>query len=103
MILLRILKNILNNAKDYKNSKSFYATINYLLDKYLEKNYSVNEKICIFHIIEYSLNIFSARLENNSIKWFNNEQGQSINQIQKNLYDAKNILIKEKNLLIDII
>ena len=96
-----IVKNILKNAKDFTTDKSFYSSINNLLDKDLEEIYSAKEIICIFHIIEYSLNIFARRLENNSIKWLNNEKGQAMDQILKNLYYVKNILIKEKKLLID--
>ena len=96
-----IVKNILKSARDFTNDKSIYSKIINLLDKDFGSKYSLNEIICIFHIIEYSLTIFVQRLNNDSIKWFNNENGHAIKQISKNLSDTKNILIKEKNLLID--
>ena len=98
-----IVKNILKSARDLTDEESLHSTIIKIIDKDKEpvSSYSVYELICIFHIIEYSITIFVQRLKNNSIKWFSSEGSTSIDQILNNLNYTKNILIKEKNQLID--
>tara|TARA_S200000501_G_C20785040_1_gene726795 strand:- start:690 stop:1427 length:738 start_codon:yes stop_codon:yes gene_type:complete len=97
-----ITKNLFTSLKEITNDTYFYSKIIKLIDtdNYLKTNFSAKEIICLYHIIDYSFNIFIQRLKNSSIKWHNSKKSKSIEQTLKDLYDAKKIVIEQKKVVI---
>ncbi len=93
----KIVNDLIENARyikktEYQNSK---------LEEYIGKGeadtfeYCPKELLCIFHIVEYALDLFIQRVNNTSINWIDDEKSNSIDNILINLKKAKKLVNKK--------
>lgn len=98
----KIVNDLIENARYIKKTEYQNLKIEQYIGKEEADTYEYNSKdlVCIFHIVEYALQLFIQRVNNTSINWIDDEKSNSIDNILINLKKAKK-LVNEK--IIDLI